>query len=243
MRGTSRIGLVIPALNEADAIGRVLTDVPEWVDKIVVADNGSTDQTIDIAQSHGAMTVRAAQQGYGAACLAGIASVQDCDIIVFVDGDYSDYPQQMHRLVDPIESEGVQLVIGSRRLGHRERGSLTLQQRFGNWLACWLIWQFWSVQYTDLGPFRAIDANALKQIGMKDQAFGWTVEMQLRAIQEGLSIREVPVDYRVRIGVSKISGTIRGTVLAGHAIIGTILRTAWSERKSQRRQVRKTKET
>ena len=242
MRGISRIGLVIPALNEADAIGHVLADVPDWVDDIVVADNGSTDQTIAIAQSLGARTVKAPRRGYGAACLAGIACLPECDIIVFVDGDYSDYPWQMDRLVDPIETEGVQLVIGSRRLGCRERGSLTIQQRFGNWLACWLIWQFWSVRYTDLGPFRAIDAKALTQIDMKDQAFGWTVEMQLRAIQERLSVREVPVDYRVRIGVSKISGTIRGTLLAGHAIIGTILRTAWAERNSKKRQRQRTKE-
>ncbi len=229
MRNAARIGLVIPTLNEERAIGHVLAEVPEWVDHIVVADNGSTDQTIEVAQSCGAVTVKAARRGYGAACLAGTAALPDCDVIVFVDGDYSDYPEQMDRLVDPITTEGVQLVIGSRRLGQSEQGSLTLPQRFGNWLACWLIWQFWSVRYSDLGPFRAIDARALRHINMKDQAFGWTVEMQLRAIQEGLAMREVPVDYRVRIGVSKISGTVRGTILAGHAIIGTIIKTAYRD--------------
>ncbi|WP_299848753.1 glycosyltransferase family 2 protein [uncultured Roseovarius sp.] len=239
MRNTARIGLVIPTLNEADAIGLVLAEVPDWVDQIVVADNGSTDRTVDVAQRLGAKTVVASRLGYGAACLSGIAALTDCDVIVFLDGDYSDYPQQMYRLVDPITTDGVQLVIGSRRLGRCERGSLTLPQRFGNWLACWLIWQFWSVQYTDLGPFRAIDANALRQIGMKDQAFGWTVEMQLRAIQEKLTVREVPVDYRARIGVSKISGTIRGTVLAGHAIIGTIIRTAVSDWRAPKRWLQK----
>ncbi len=238
MRGGARIGLVIPALNEAGAIGHVLAEVPNWVDHIVVADNGSTDQTIDIAQSMGARTVKAAQRGYGAACLAGIAALPDCDVVVFIDGDYSDFPQQMDRVVDPIVNDGFELVIGSRRLGQSARGSLTPQQQFGNWLACWMIRMFWSVTYTDLGPFRAITMQALRDIDMQDQAFGWTVEMQLRAIQEGLKIREVPVDYRVRIGVSKISGTVRGTLLAGHAIIGTIVKTAYVDWRRKKKSIK-----
>jgi glycosyltransferase involved in cell wall biosynthesis len=226
MRKDARIGLIIPALNEERAIGKVLAEVPDWVDHIIVADNGSADRTADVAKSLGARVVPAPQRGYGAACLAGIAALPAVDIIVFMDGDYSDFPDQMSRLVDPIVEDGQDMVIGSRKLGTQEPRALMPQQRFGNWLACLLIRIFWSVRYTDLGPFRAITAEALRQIDMQDQAFGWTVEMQLRAIQEELRVLEVPVDSRTRIGTSKISGTIRGTVLAGHAIIGTILRTA-----------------
>lgn len=230
MRHNSKVGVVIPALNEANAIAKVIDAIPAWVDQIVVADNGSEDETPEIARRHGATVVHQPEGAYGAACLAGIAGLEPCDIVVFVDGDYSDFPEQMDRLADPIARGDADLVIGSRPLGRCERGALTPQQRFGNWLACFLIKQFWGVQYTDLGPFRAIRADALRQIGMRDQAFGWTVEMQLRAIQEGLRIREVPVDYRARIGHSKISGTLRGTVLAGHAILGTIFKTAWRSR-------------
>ncbi|MGB5863326.1 MAG: glycosyltransferase family 2 protein [Sulfitobacter sp.] len=235
MRAGLIIGLVIPALNEADAIAKVLLEVPDWIDHTIVADNGSTDGTVDVAQAHGATIAHAARKGYGAACLAGIAALPGCDVVVFMDGDHSDFPQQADRVVDPIVFEGIDMVIGSRRLGSAERGALSPQQQFGNWLACTLIRLFWSVHYTDLGPFRAIKRQALGQIDMQDQAFGWTVEMQLRAIQEGLVVREVPVDYRVRIGKSKISGTVRGTVLAGHAIIGTILKTAWADRQNGKR--------
>ncbi len=230
MRNGKTIGLVIPTLNEAGAIGKVLADVPEWVDTIIVADNGSQDNTVEIAESLDARSVIGFTGGYGAACLAGIAELQDHDIIAFIDGDYSDYPEQMDRVVDPIVVGEQDMVIGSRRLGKADSGSLTLPQRFGNLLACFLIKRFWGVAYTDLGPFRAIEAKALKQLNMQDKAFGWTVEMQLRAIQEGLRVTEVPVDYRARIGHSKISGTIKGTLLAGHAILGTIFRTAYRER-------------
>ena len=229
MRQGKKIGLVIPALNEADAIGNVLRDVPAWVDQIVVADNGSEDDTVKIARSMGAITVNASPRGYGAACLAGITRLEQVDIIAFVDGDYSDYPDQIDRIIDPIATQKADMVIGSRVLGNLDKGALTLPQRFGNWLACFLINLFWGVKYTDLGPFRAITSEALKKINMRDKAFGWTVEMQLRAIQEKLNIKEVAVDYRNRIGHSKISGTIRGTILAGHAILGTIIRTAWGD--------------
>jgi len=229
MRNNKSIGLVIPTLNEANAIGKVLADVPSWVDTIVVADNGSTDKTLDVATWAGATAVTGFSGGYGAACLAGTAALSHKDIIVFLDGDYSDHPEQMDRIVDPIASGDMDMVIGSRRLGTADRGSLTLPQRFGNWLACFLIKQFWGKAYTDLGPFRAIDRKALQRLKMRDENFGWTVEMQLRAIQEDLRVTEVPVDYRARIGHSKISGTVRGTILAGHAILGTIFKTGFRE--------------
>lgn len=231
MRHNCKVGVVIPALNEAQAIGAVIGAIPDWVDQVVVADNGSEDDTANIARGLGATVVHQPDGAYGAACLAGIAALEPCDVVAFVDGDYSDFPEQMDRLVDPIAQSQADLVIGSRALGQCQRGALTPQQRFGNWLACFLINLFWGFKYTDLGPFRAIRADALEQINMQDRAFGWTVEMQLRALQENLRIREVPVDYRARIGHSKISGTLRGTILAGHAILGTIFRTAWNSRK------------
>ncbi len=232
MRHNHKIGVVTPALNEADAIAKVITALPEWIDEIVVADNGSEDETAKIAAAHGATVVHQPDGAYGAACLAGIAALKPCDVVVFVDGDFSDFPGQMDRLVDPIVLSDADLVIGSRALGRCERGALTPQQKFGNWLACRLIRMFWGFKYTDLGPFRAIRKDALTRLNMRDQAFGWTVEMQLRALQENLKVLEVPVDYRARIGHSKISGTVRGTVLAGHAILGTIFKTAWRGRQS-----------
>ncbi|MCP5081473.1 MAG: glycosyltransferase family 2 protein [Alphaproteobacteria bacterium] len=231
MRHNHKVGVVIPALNEAGAIAKVLEAIPNWVDEVVVADNGSEDDTPEIAAAHGATVTHEREGAYGAACLAGIAALRPCDVVVFVDGDYSDFPAQMDRLVDPIAQSQADLVIGSRPLGRCERGALAPQQRFGNWLACFLIRLFWDFKYTDLGPFRAIRTDSLRRINMRDKAFGWTVEMQLRALQENLRIREVPVDYRARIGHSKISGTLRGTILAGHAILGTIFKTAWRSRK------------
>ena len=230
MRHGKRIGVIIPALNEAKAIGRVLEDIPDWADHVAVADNGSTDGTPDLARDLGAIVTIEPDGAYGAACLAGMAALPPTDITVFVDGDYSDFPGQMDRLVDPIAKGEVDLVIGSRTLGRAASGSLTPQQKFGNWLACRLIGLFWGVAFTDLGPFRAIGTDALRTLNMQDRAFGWTVEMQLRAVQEGLRITEAPVDYRARIGHSKISGTLRGTILAGHAILGTIFRTALRDR-------------
>ena len=227
MRDGKNICVIIPTLNEETAIGKVIADIPDWVDVIIVSDNGSKDGTIEIASELGAIVLKGEGGGYGAACLAGIKALPDtCDIVVFVDGDYSDYPDRMDALVDPIIGGGAQLVIGSRTLGNAKAGSLTLPQVFGNWLACFLIKLFWGVKYTDLGPFRAIERNALKRLKMTDKAFGWTVQMQLHSIFYDVKTIEVPVDYKPRIGRSKISGTIRGTVLAGIAIIGTILR-AW----------------
>ena len=235
MRGDKRIAVVIPAQDEAEAIGKVIACVPAWVDQIVVADNGSSDATAAVAQAAGAEVVWEPEPGYGAACLCGIAAADHADIIVFLDGDYSDYPQEMSRLVDPIAANDVDLVIGSRVIGEREAGALLPQQRLGNWLATSLIRLIWGVRYTDLGPFRAIDAGRLNALAMADRNFGWTVEMQIRALEEGLRVLEVPVSYRCRIGASKVSGTIRGTLLAGSKILYIIARQAMTRPVKRRR--------
>ncbi len=222
MRAQHTIGVIIPAQNEEHAIAKVIADIPAWVDRIVVADNGSTDRTTEVAQGAGATVVNEPVPGYGAACLKGIDAIGDVDIVVFLDGDYSDHPEQMDRLVDPIAENIVDLVIGSRVTGNADPGSLTLPQRFGNRLACSLMRWVWGSTFTDLGPFRAIRRTSLDAIAMQDRAFGWTVEMQIKALESGLRTHEVPVDYRPRIGVSKVSGTIRGTVLAGTTILRII---------------------
>jgi len=218
----ARIAVVIPALNEQDAIGPVLSAIPGWVSQVVVADNGSTDATAAVAAKWGAMVVREPRRGYGAACLAGIAALDRPDIVVFLDGDCSDHPHEMSRLVGPIVRKEADMVIGSRVLGRAEAGALTPQQRLGNALACHLIRLLHGVRYTDLGPFRAIRYSSLRRLSMDDRDYGWTVQMQLRAAQLGLRVMEVPVSYRRRIGRSKISGTIRGTVAAGSKILYTI---------------------
>lgn len=230
MRGDRRIAVVIPALDEAASIGKVLDAIPDWVDEAIIADNGSRDATADIAQQHGARVVHEPRRGYGSACLRGIAALGDADVIVFLDGDYSDHPEQMDRLVDPIVAGDADLVIGSRVLGKREAGALAPQARFGNWLACRLIRLFWGVRYSDLGPFRAIRRDALHALAMADRDYGWTVEMQVKAATQGLRVREVPVDYRRRVGHSKITGTIRGVIGAGYKIIGMIMLLAVRER-------------
>lgn len=228
MRRGKRIGVVIPALNEEGAIGRVIAAIPDWVDEIVVADNGSSDRTATTAEVAGAHVTVEPARGYGAACQAGITALPPVDIVVFLDGDYSDYPEDMHLLVDPIAANEADFVVGSRVLGTHEKGALTPQQRFGNWLACRLMRRFFGTRFTDLGPFRAIRIEALQALDMRDRAFGWTVEMQIKAARCGLAIKEVPVRYRPRIGVSKISGTVRGTVLAGYTILSVIARSALS---------------
>ena len=226
MRQNQSIAVVIPAMNEERAIGRVLAEIPAWVDRVVVADNGSTDRTAEIARRAGATVVAEAFPGYGAACLAGLTAIGDAAIVVFLDGDYSDHPDEMTALVDPIVAGASDMVIGSRVLGEREAGALTPQQQFGNWLATTLIRLIWRVRYTDLGPFRAIRADALQSLAMADRTYGWTVEMQIKAAIAGLKVAEVPVRYRRRIGVSKISGTIKGTVKAGWKILSIIGRFA-----------------
>lgn len=224
MRNGQRIGLIIPALDEEEAVGRVIAAVPDWVDEIVVADNGSQDATAAIARNAGARVVVEYERGYGAACLAGIAALQTPDVVVFLDGDFSDDPLEMYRLVDPIAAGQTDFVVGSRVRGDCAPGALTFQQRAGNWLACTLMRRLWATEWTDLGPFRAIRASALYGLGMRDRGYGWTIEMQLKAAQAGLRHVEVPVSYRRRIGISKISGTLKGTVMASVTILRLIAR-------------------
>lgn len=228
MRGGKRVGCIIPALNEEQAIANVVASVPAWVDAVIVADNGSTDATAAVARTAGAVVVDAPQRGYGAACLAGLAALPAVDIVVFVDGDFSDHPEDMHILVDPIVAGRAELVIGSRTLGKAEAGSLTPQQRFGNRLATSLVRLIWRTQYSDLGPFRAIRADVLRRLSVADPTFGWTIEMQIKAARAGIAIMERPARYRRRIGQSKISGTLMGTVRAGQKILAIIAREAVS---------------
>jgi rSAM/selenodomain-associated transferase 1 len=226
MRNGSRIGVVIPALNEEESIGMVLSAIPDWADEVVVADNGSGDGTAEIARAHGARVVPEPKRGYGAACLTGIAALDDPDLIVFLDGDFSDFPQEMGLLVDPIVNDEADMVAGSRVLGRHEAGSLTPQARFGNWLACLLIRLFWKERYTDLGPFRAVRRSTLAGLGMRDRGYGWVIEMQIKATAGGAQVVEVPVSYRRRIGRSKVSGTVKGVVGAGTKILLTIFMAA-----------------
>ena len=196
------------------------------VDEIIVVNNGSTDDTADIARDAGATVLEEPDPGYGNACLKGIDYVKNKDekpdIVVFMDGDYSDYPEEIPALISPIRDGGMDLVIGSRALGDREKGAMTPQQIFGNWLATRILkWKYGAV-FTDLGPFRAIRFDRLIELGMKDRNYGWTVEMQLRAVKKGLKYTEVPVRYRRRIGTSKVSGTVKGTVMAGYKILWTL---------------------
>lgn len=224
------IYVIIPAFNEQNAVCNVLAEIPrELVKEVIVVNNGSTDNTVEQALSCGATVLDEHRKGYGFACLKGIdylKNKQICssDIVVFIDADYSDYPAEMTTLVEPIEHDQTDLVIGSRALGIKEKGSMTPQQIFGNWLATTLLKLFYKVEFTDLGPFRAIRFDKLLQIGMKDTTYGWTVEMQLKAAKHGLRCVEVPVNYRRRIGKSKVSGTIKGTIMAGYKILWTIFK-------------------
>jgi glycosyltransferase involved in cell wall biosynthesis len=222
-----RIGVVIPTRNEAAALPRVLEAMPDFVDAVAVGDYASTDGTPDVARRYGATVVSVGGPGYGRACLEAIAALPEVDVLVFVDGDAADDLAAMSALVAPVVADQADMVLGSRVLGRRERGALTPQQVFGNWLACFLIRLRWGVRYTDLGPFRAISTDAYRRLRMADRNFGWTVEMQVKAAIMGLRTREIPVDYRRRIGVSKVSGTISGTVKAGGKILWVIGREAW----------------
>jgi len=226
MHHNPKISIIIPALNEEESIGQVLNDIPgEIVEEVIVVDNGSSDNTVTVSKGLGANVILEPLRGYGAACLKGISILkQDTDIVVFLDADYSDYPQDLHTVVKPIINDNADMVIGSRMSGDRERGALLPQAIFGNKLATFLIQLFWGFKYTDLGPFRAIKYRDLLALNMIDKNFGWTVEMQIKALQKGLRIVEVPVRYRKRIGKSKITGTFSGTVRAGVKIIYTIFK-------------------
>lgn len=225
----TRIAVVIPALNEEKSLPLVLAALPK-VDDVVVVDNGSTDRTAEVARAGGARVVSEPRRGYGSACLAGIAALRDPEIVVFVDADFSDHPDELPGLVAPIVEGRADMVIGSRAIGNREKGALLPQARFGNMLACFLMRVLYGHRYTDLGPFRAIRFESLKTIGMRDRNFGWTVEMQIRALRHGLRVTEVPVSYRKRVGVSKITGTLSGTIRAGYKILYTIFRHSLSRK-------------
>ena len=232
--GLNQTFVIIPMLNEEASIELVLRDLPT-VRRVFVIDNGSTDKGPEIAKHMGATVVQEPQRGYGKACLTGIelvdqhladASESDVNsaIVAFLDADYSDHPQEIADLVRPIADGSVDFVIGSRIQGDREKGAMLFQAIFGNWLACFLMRIFWGARYSDLGPFRAIRYRSLKSLKMCDENFGWTIEMQIKAVQQNLRYQELPVSYRKRIGTSKISGTISGTFKAGYKILFTIFR-------------------
>ena len=224
VRNDHNVTLIIPALNEAPIIGGVLAALPEWLDHIIVVDNGSTDETAMIALAHGATVIDEPFQGYGAACLAGIAAVpDDTDIIVFLDADGSDDPALMVDLFDPITTNTADFVLGQRH-ARGAQSTLSPQQRYGNRLACMLIRLLYGVSFSDLGPFRAIRYGIIEELHLSERTYGWTVEMQIRAVQNNLHWREVPVPYRKRVGRSKISGTVRGVLGAGFGIISAIIK-------------------
>ena len=239
------ISILIPALNEERSIGIVIDSVREYADHIVVVDNGSTDRTAKVACEHGAMVVHEPQRGYGAACLRGIQELRKIirvetssvisnqssvishqSFVVFLDADASDHPEDVRSIIEVMKTTNVGMCLGSRTTGLADAGSLTPQQRFGNWLSSWLIAVIWKTRYTDLGPLRAVRWDLLEQLDMQDRTWGWTVEMQIKVAMHGIPFHEVPVRYRRRIGQSKISGTVVGSVRAGAKILTTIARLA-----------------
>ena len=221
------VSIIIPAFNEENGIGQVLADIPKGlVQDVIVVNNASTDRTGKIAADAGAIVLQEPISGYGRACLKGIDYLKKspADMVVFLDADYSDYPEEMVELIKPIAEGRADLVIGSRTLGKKQKGSMTPQQIFGNWLATGLLRMLYGVRFTDLGPFRAIRYDRLLDLDMQDKTYGWTVEMQLKAAKMKLRCEEIPVRYRKRIGFSKISGTVKGTFLAGYKILYTIFK-------------------
>lgn len=222
-----RIVVIIPALDEEKSLPKVLAEIPsDLVDEVFVVDNGSRDRTSDVARAAEATVLHEPRAGYGQACLTGIAALTQSppDIVVFVDGDYSDRPAEMRELIQPILDDQADFVIGSRVRGAREPGALAPHARWGNWLATWMLRVLYGYRFTDLGPFRAIRYDTLMALTMRDRDYGWTAEMQAKAARAGVRATEVPVSYHRRIGTSKITGTVRGTVLAGWKIITTILK-------------------
>ena len=222
------IKVIIPAYNEADSIAKVIAEIPDFVDEIIVVSNNSTDNTEENAAQAGATVLKETRKGYGYACLKGMDYISNQeikpDIIVFLDGDYSDFPSEMNKIVAPIITDNIDMVIGARVNALREAGSMTFPQRFGNKLATSLMKLFFNANFTDLGPFRAIKYDKLLQLNMQDKTYGWTVEMQLKAIRQKFSYIEVPVHYKNRIGVSKVSGTLKGAIFAGVKILGWIFK-------------------
>ena len=224
----TKIKVIIPAYNEAESITHVINDIPDIVDEIIVVSNDSTDDTEINAKKAGATVLKETDKGYGYACLKGMLHISNQaekpDIIVFLDGDYSDYPEELTKIVAPIVDNNFDFVIGARVKALREEGSMTLPQIFGNWLATSLMRLFFNAKFTDLGPFRAIKYDALLALNMEDKTYGWTVEMQLKVLKQKYSYTEIPVNYRNRIGVSKVSGTIKGAIFAGMKILGWIFK-------------------
>ncbi len=224
----SSIIVIIPAYNEENAIANVIKEIPDYVSEIIVVSNNSTDKTIEVAQNAGATVLSENQKGYGFACLKGMEYIANREkkpeIIVFLDGDYSDYPEELTNIVEPIITQNIDFVIGARVKNLRENGSMTPQQIFGNWLATFLMKFFFKAKFSDLGPFRAIKYDQLLKLEMEDKTYGWTVEMQLKVLKQKMTYVEIPVRYKNRIGVSKVSGTLKGTLMAGVKIIGWILK-------------------
>lgn len=222
------IKVIIPAYNEADSIALVINEIPSIVDEVIVVNNNSTDKTAEVAQNAGATVLFEPQMGYGYACLKGMDYVSELsekpEIIVFMDGDYSDYPEELIQIVAPILENNIDFVLGSRVKRLQEKGSMTPQQHFGNWLATFLMRNLFGARFTDLGPFRAIKYQKLLDLEMQDKTYGWTIEMQLKALKQNLTYTEIPVKYKKRIGVSKVSGTIKGSIFAGVKILGWIFK-------------------
>lgn len=222
------IKVIIPAYNEADSITRVINDIPNIVDEIIVVSNNSTDDTEINAKKAGATVLTEPRKGYGYACLKGMQYIanqnEKPEIIVFLDGDYSDYPEELNKIVAPIVNDDIDFVIGARVKRLREQGAMTFPQIFGNWLATFLMRIMFNSTFTDLGPFRAIKYDKLLRLNMEDKTYGWTVEMQLKALKQKLTYTEIPVNYRNRIGVSKVSGTVKGAIFAGLKILGWIFK-------------------
>ena len=224
----TEINVIIPAYNEANSIAKVIQEIPTTVSEIIVVNNNSSDDTAANAAKAGATVLDETRKGYGYACLRGMDYISKKSrkptIIVFIDGDYSDYPEELNKIVKPILDENIDLVIGARTKALREEGSMTPQQIFGNKLATFLMKLFFGSTFTDLGPFRAIKYDKLLEMEMEDKTYGWTIEMQLKAVHQKLKYIEVPVDYKNRIGVSKVSGTLKGVIGAGYKIITSIFK-------------------